>query len=581
MKIMIMKLPKLQLSKNGKSESKTVTQIEELDLPYSLYPLFIPVQSIEGEVYAQYEIDLSYTIPDQVIQDFQDNKIELSIAKPNVFITYDEEKGIYKYYLIEPIMDINTFNIYLLLVSEIERSLLENVDCIPLGGILNNLSKKRTDLKVFQGKIGELNVISTPFKIALYYLLRNMFGYNILTPLLFDTNVEDISVSGINLPIYVYHRQFEYTPTNIVLTKSMNLFGKIIDGEQLLDELVLRFISLANKTISVATPIADGILPKGDRIAATFRREVSMNGSSFVIRRFSESPITILDLINSKVLSPEVAAYLWYAIDMKMSFMVIGVTGAGKTTVLNAILNLVKESMKVVSIEDIPELRLAQDNWVQLYARPAYGGLGKEISLMDLLKLSLRYRPDITVVGEIRGEEAYVLFQAISTGHGGATTFHAYDSESAVKRLMNEPLNIPSMWIPMMNIIITVRRLPLYVGDKIVLRRRAVAIDEIVSYNDLRRSVRWDPNTDSHVLDYGSMVVLRTRVEEAGKNFDDVKAELERRATYLKLLASTRQIVQNKESYKLLKKYIIKYSLRPEEAMREVQAMAGTKQVVQ
>ncbi|MFP3201332.1 MAG: type II/IV secretion system ATPase subunit [Sulfolobus sp.] len=576
-----MKLPKLQLSKNGKSESKTVTQIEELDLPYSLYPLFIPVHSLEGEVYSQYEIDLSHTIPDQIIQDFQDNKIELSIAKPNVFITYDEEKGIYKYNLIEPIMDINTFNIYLLLVSEVERSLLENVDYIPLGGILNNLSKKRTDLKVFQGKIGELNVISTPFKIALYYLLRNMFGYNILTPLLFDTNIEDISVSGINLPIYVYHRQFEYTPTNIVFTKSMNLFGKIIDGEQLLDELVLRFISLANKTISVATPIADGILPKGDRIAATFRREVSMNGSSFVIRRFSESPITILDLINSKVLSPEAAAYLWYAIDMKMSFMVIGVTGAGKTTVLNAILNLVKESMKVVSIEDIPELRLAQDNWVQLYARPAYGGLGKEISLMDLLKLSLRYRPDIIVVGEIRGEEAYVLFQAISTGHGGATTFHAYDSESAVKRLMNEPLNIPSMWIPMMNIIITVRRLPLYIGDKIVLRRRAVAIDEIVSYNDLRRSVRWDPNADSHVLDYGSMVVLRSRVEEAGKNFDDVKAELERRATYLKLLASARQIVQNKESYKLLKKYIIKYSLRPEEAMREVQAMAGTKQVVQ
>jgi flagellar protein FlaI len=578
---MIMKLPKLQLSKNGKSESKTVTQIEELDLPYSLYPLFIPLRSIEGAVYTQYEIDISHIIPDRIIQDFQDNKIELSIAKPNIVITYDEEKGIYKYNLTEPIMDINTFNIYLLLVSEIERSLLENVDYIPLGRILNNLSKKRTDLKVFQGKIGELNIISTPFKVALYYLLRNMFGYNILTPLLFDTNIEDISVSGINLPIYVYHRQFEYTPTNIVLTKSMNLFGKIIDGEQLLDELVLRFISLANKTISVATPIADGILPKGDRIAATFRREVSMNGSSFVIRRFSESPITILDLINSKVLSPETAAYLWYAIDMKMSFMVIGVTGAGKTTVLNAILNLVKESMKVVSIEDIPELRLAQDNWVQLYARPAYGGLGKEVSLMDLLKLSLRYRPDIIVVGEIRGEEAYVLFQAISTGHGGATTFHAYDSESAVKRLMNEPLNIPSEWIPMMNIIITVKRLPLYVGDKIVLRRRAVAIDEIVSYNDLRRSVRWDPNTDSHVLDYGSMVVLRARVEEAGKNFDDVKAELERRATYLKLLASARQIVQNKESYKLLKKYIIKYSLRPEEAMREVQAMVGTEQVVQ
>lgn len=570
---------KLKLPKFSSGNKKVTPKIDDLDLPFSLYPLFIPVQSIEGEVYSQYDIDLSNIIPEQIANDFSQNRIELSIAKPNVFITYDEEKGIYKYNLIEPLMDVNTFNLYLLLIDEVERSLLADADHVPLGKILVDLNAKRPELRVFQGKVGELNVLSTPFKVALYYLLRNMFGYNILTPLLLDHNVEDISSSGLNLPVYVYHRQFEYTPTNIIITKQMNMFGMIIDGEQLIDELVLRFISLANKTISVATPIADGILPKGDRIAATFRREVSANGSSFVIRRFSESPITILDLINSKVLSPEAAAYLWYAIDMKLSFMVIGVTGAGKTTVMNAILNLVKESMKIVSIEDIPEIRLAQDNWVQLYARPAYGGLGKEVTLMDLLKLSLRYRPDIIVVGEIRGEEAYVLFQAISTGHGGATTFHAYDAESAVKRLMNEPLNIPSEWIPMMNIIVTVRRLPVYVGDKILLRRRAVAINEIVSYNDLRQSVRWDPNTDTHIIDYNAAMVLRARVEESGKNFDDVKAEIERRATYLKMLASTRQIIQSRDSYKLLKKYIIKYSLRPEEAMREVQVMSGAKQV--
>lgn len=570
---------KLKLPKFSSGNKKITPKIEDLDLPFSLYPLFIPVQSIEGEVYSQYDIDLSNIIPEEIANDFNEHRIELSIAKPNVFITYDEEKGIYKYNLIEPLMDVNTFNLYLLLIDEVERSLLADADHVPLGKILVDLNAKRPELKVFQGKVGELNVLSTPFKVALYYLLRNMFGYNILTPLLLDHNVEDISSSGLNLPIYVYHRQFEYTPTNIIITKQMNMFGRIIDGEQLIDELVLRLISLANKTISVATPIADGILPKGDRIAATFKREVSANGSSFVIRRFSESPITILDLINSKVLSPEAAAYLWYAIDMKMSFMVIGVTGAGKTTVMNAILNLVKESMKIVSIEDIPEIRLAQDNWVQLYARPAYGGLGKEVTLMDLLKLSLRYRPDLIVVGEIRGEEAYVLFQAISTGHGGATTFHAYDSESAVKRLMNEPLNIPSEWIPMMNIIVTVRRLPVYVGDKILLRRRAVAINEIVSYNDLRQSVRWDPNTDTHIIDYNAAMVLRARVEESGKNFDDVKAEIERRATYLKMLASTRQIIQSKDSYKLLKKYIIKYSLRPEEAMREVQMISGAKQV--
>jgi Type IV secretory pathway, VirB11 components, and related ATPases involved in archaeal flagella biosynthesis len=107
-------------------------------------------------------------------------------------------------------MDVNTFNLYLLLIDEVERSLLSDADHVPLGKILVDLNAKRPELKVFQGKVGKLNVLSTPFKVALYYLLRNMFGYNILTPLLLDHNVEDISSSGLNLPIYVYHRQFEY-----------------------------------------------------------------------------------------------------------------------------------------------------------------------------------------------------------------------------------------------------------------------------------------------------------------------------------------------------------------------------------
>ena len=561
-----------------KTSNKVISDLIGISLPYSLYPLYAAMPSLQAEVITDYEIDLAQIIPEFIAREFDRYRIELSIAKPHVFITYDEEKGIYRYNLVEPPLDYNTYQIYLTLISEIERNLLSNADYVELGKILEELSIKRPDLNVFQSRIGNLRQLSTPFKVALYYILRNMFGYNIITPLLLDYKIEDISVSGINLPIYVYHREFEYMPTNIVFTKNMNLFGINVDGEGLLDELVLRFISLANKTISVANPIMDGILPNGDRIAATFRREVSTNGTTFEIRRFPESPLTVLDLINSKVLSPEVAAYLWYAIDMKLSFMVIGVTGAGKTTVLGSILNLVKESWKIVTIEDIPELRLAQDNWVQLYARPTFGGMGKEVTLMDLLKLSLRYRPDIIVVGEIRGEEAYVLFQAISTGHGGATTFHAYDSESAIRRLMNEPLNIPREWIPMMNLIITIRRLPVYIGDKILLRRRIVAIDEIVSYNDLRRTARWEPNTDMHLLDFDSMRVLRARTEEAGKSFDDVKTEIERRAEYLRLLASVRSIVQSRESYKLLKKYIIKYSIRPDEAFKEVQMMAGVKQ---
>ncbi|QGA53532.1 type II secretion system protein E [Sulfolobus sp. E5-1-F] len=559
----------------------SVKQLSISELPITLYPVS-PFPEEVTTIVADYEVNILNLTPEDVRSNITKNNIELVLPNPHVFITFDERKGIYKYVLLEPPVNETIYNMYNIFIEEVERELLSKTPTLDLAKIIFELNKKRSNLNIIQEKRGDIYVLSTNARVTLYYLLRNMFGYNVLTPLVADKNIEDISVSGLNNPVYVYHRSYEYVPTNIMFSKNMQISPQLnitIDGEELLDQLVLRMLSSTGKSISVAEPIQDGMLPNGDRIAATFRREVSASGSSVVIRRFSERPITILDLINSGTLSPELAAYLWYGMDLRMSIMSIGVTGAGKTTLLNAVLNLVKESMKIVSIEDIPEIRLAHTNWVQLYARPAYAGVGKEISLMDLLKLSLRYRPDIIVVGEIRGQEAYVLFQAISTGHGGATTFHAYNTDSAIKRLMNEPLNIPQEWIPMMNIMMTIRRLPVYIGEKIVLRRRVVAVDEIVSWNDYRRVASWDPKSDAFTINLDSARVLRNRIEEAGLNIDDVKREIERRALFLKLLASSREIIQSEESYKLVKNYIIKYSLKPEEALKEAQAMAKIKSI--
>ncbi|ABP94825.1 MULTISPECIES: type II/IV secretion system ATPase subunit [Metallosphaera] len=562
--------------------SKPSPKTEQLtfgDLPISLYPITLPYEELP-EIMSEYEVDMISLMPRSVKSSFESNNVELSIANPHTFIVFDQDKGIFRYVLVEPPIDQNIFSAYIYLIKEIERSLLSKEDTVDIAKILLQANAKMPSMGLVQGQVGGITKLSTKGKVALYYLLRNMFGYNVLTPLLADNKVEDISCSGIGLPVYVYHREYDYVPTNLTITESMKVLDKEISGSELLDQIVLRLISLSGKTVSIATPIADGILPKGDRIAATFRYEVSARGSSFVIRRFSERPITILDLINSGVMSPETAAYLWYSIDLRMSFMVIGVTGAGKTTVLGSILNLAKESLKIVSIEDIPEIKLAQENWVQLYARQAYGESSKEITLMDLLKLSLRYRPDIIVVGEIRGAESYILFQALSTGHGGATTFHAHDSESAVKRLMNPPLNIPAEWIPMNNIIISVRRLPVLIGDKIQLKRRVVAIDELVTASDFRRVVNWDPKVDNHVVDLDNAKVLRNRLEESGRSLEEVKEEIQRRALYLRLMATSKDIVQSPESYKMVKKYIIKYSLRPDEAMKEVARMSSIKVTV-
>jgi len=564
-----------KLGKLSSIFSKSVQQAQPVDallsrLPLTLYPVSAPEEEIIESV-RDYELDLFSKIPPQIKSDFVNEKVDINIPNPHVFISTDRERGTNKYVIIEPPLDQNSILIYLKYIKELERRLLEEGKEINVANVVKEVSLKSKGIAEFTGN---RLILSIPARVATYYLLRNVFGFNLLTPLVSDPNIEDISINGLSSPVFIYHREYEYIPTNINFAK-LSLVNQPINGQDLLDQTLLRLVYLAGKTISVASPIADGMLPEGDRIAATFRREVSVKGSSVVIRKFAGRPITILDLIISGVMSPEVAAYLWYAIDLRMTFMVMGVTGAGKTTILNVILNLVKETNKVVTIEDIPELRLAQDNWVQLTARQAYGDTGKEISLMDLVKLSLRYRPDIIVVGEIRGAEAYVLFQAISTGHGGATTFHAYDIESAVKRLMNNPLNIPQEWIPMMNLGITIRRLPLVTRDgKIELKRRVVAIDEIVEWNDFRRSVTWDPKLDQHRLEVDSAKVMRARLEEMGKGLDEASEEIMRRSSYLSRLSRIPSVVQDPESYKLVKRYIVKYSMKPEEAMREVSILA-------
>jgi len=241
----------------------------------------------------------------------------------------------------------------------------------------------------------------------LYYVERDVVGYGPIDPLMRDKYIEDISCNGVGKPVYVWHRRYEYIPTNIVF-----------NSEKELDSLVVRLAHKAGKHISVAFPVVDAILPGGHRLAATFRKEVSTSGSTFTIRKFREDPITIIDMIEWRNLSPELAAYLWLLIEHKKTGLILGITGSGKTSTLNALATLFRPTVKVVTIEDTPELRLPLENWVQLVARPSYGvGPQKigEITLYDLVKVSLRYRPDVIIVGEVRGEEAYVLFQAIAS----------------------------------------------------------------------------------------------------------------------------------------------------------------------
>jgi len=356
-----------------------------------------------------------------------------------------------------------------------------------------------------------------------YYLQRDLIGFGPLHVIMSDRMIEDVSVNGVDIPVYVWHRKYESMPTNL----------RIVD-ETTLDNILIKLTHLAQKHISTAFPLLDAMLPTKDRLAATFRREVSPKGSTFCIRRFREVPFSVVELIELGTLNEVLAAYFWLLIENRMTIAVIGGTGAGKTTTLNALASLVKPSMKIVTVEEIPELLLPHENWVQLVARPSYGlGIAKigEVSLFELVKLSLRYRPDYIVVGEIRGEEAFVLFQAMATGHGGLTTLHAESVDHAVKRLTSPPMNIAESYVPLINVMVLQERvqLPRPRAD-LTFGRRMREVYEILDYGRYERIAYWDPVSDTYVTDFKKSEMLRRIALRHGVDFELVLEELAKRA---------------------------------------------------
>jgi len=390
----------------------------------------------------------------------------------------------------------------------------------------------------------------------MYYVDRDIIGYGILDPIFKDRHIEDISCNGPKKPVYVWHRKYESLPTNIEFL-----------SEEELDEYILKLTHMAGKHISVAYPILDAILPGGHRLAATFRKEVSTAGSTFTIRKFSESPLTIVDMINYKTISPDIAAYFWLAMDYKMTTLILGVTGAGKTSTLNALATLLRPTYKIVTIEDTPELRLPHENWVQLVSRPSYIGSGVgEVSLFHLVKLSLRYRPDVIVVGEVRGEEAYVLFQAIATGHSGMTTLHAENVDAAAKRLTSPPMNIPPSYIPLVNIAMVIRRVQIR-DEKGRPRpaRRITNVWEVKDYENYLEVAKWNPAEDAFTIDLSRSIVVDRVSELTGLSRNELIDEVEKRKQVLIWLAK-----KGLSDYRSVSTYVYRYYVEPKSVLKEV-----------
>ncbi len=384
-----------------------------------------------------------------------------------------------------------------------------------------------------QGRAGEKIPVNEQEYTALHYRVeRDKIGVGVLQPLIRDENIEDISCSGLGC-IYIEHKIFKGLKSAIHF-----------DSEVDLDEFVLRLSERIKKPVTFKNPIVDASLPDGSRINIVYGGDVSRRGSNFTIRKFAVTPMSIVEIANTGALNWEMGAYLSLVVEEGMNMFVSGETASGKTTLMNAVTTFVRPDAKIVSIEDTPELQVPHQNWIREVVRGTMSDESSSVTMFNLLKAALRQRPDEIIVGEIRGEEGAVAFQAMQTGHACMATFHASSVEKLIQRLTGHPINVPKTYVDNLNCVVIASAVRLPNGKR---GRRILSISEIVGYDPLANSFsfvevfRWNPLTDQHEFTgYMNSYLLEHRVAPtrgiAKREIKKVYDLVERRAALLQRL---------------------------------------------
>ncbi len=321
-------------------------------------------------------------------------------------------------------------------------------------------------------------------------LFQDLVGYGEIDPLIRDDNLEEIMVIGIDKPVFVYHREYGMMKTNILFKDA----GEVMN---LIDSIARQI----NRRIDQESPILDGRLPDGSRVNATIP-PISADGPSMTIRKFKRDPLTIIDLINSKTISVELAAFFWLCFDglgvKSANAIISGGTSSGKTTTLNALSSFINPKERIITIEDTLELQIPHEHVIRMETRPPNVENRGELTMNDLVKNSLRQRPDRIIVGEVRGSEAITLFTALNTGHSGFGTLHSNDARETITRLTNAPMSVPNIMISAIDFIIMQNRI--YRSDGVSFRRIS-EVAEVSGIEDgviqLNKIFEWDPQSDT------------------------------------------------------------------------------------
>jgi flagellar protein FlaI len=435
-----------------------------------------------------------------------------------VAITRDEEENEFRYRTVEPTLSEAEYALLQMLFEDVRDPLVyrgeideTDVETVLQDAIRDHLERygARIDMQGF-------------YKLF-YYLYRGFQGYGRLDPIMHDPHVEDVSCDGYDLPIFVYHDEYTDIQTDVSF------------GEDDLDNFVIRLAQQSGRHISIGDPMAETTLPDGSRAQLSLGKEVTPRGSAFTIRKYSDEPFTPVDLLNYGTFNIDQMAFLWLAIEHNKSLIFAGGTASGKTTSMNAISMFIPPRSKVLSIEDTRELSLYHDNWLSSVTRERLHE-GTDVSMYDLLRAALRHRPEYIIVGEVRGEEAITLFQAMNTGHTTYSTMHADSVRTVINRLENEPINVPRPMVASLDILL-VQTLTRLEGER-VRRNKTIAeiegIDQRTGELDYSTSFTWNADDDTFASS-GSLVLDEIRDEQAWSQ-SELLEELRNRRRFLRYL---------------------------------------------
>jgi len=516
-------------------------------------PKGVPITAPAGFVgFREPEIDLK---PVNIIYTLIPSESKIPFAAANIKWSSAESSLIY--YLIEPELEPKEKE----LLERIKTTLVEKLDVdfttLRKGEAREYLKKK------FEESVN-LMAAELPYEKRqqiLYFIDRDFIGLGKIEPLMHDPNLEDISCDGVGIPIFIYHRN------PLIGSIRTNIF---FENAEELDVFVNKLSQRCGKSISIAQPLVGGTLPDGSRIQATLGTDIARKGSNFTIRKFTKSPLTPIHLLKFKTIDPKIAAFLWLMIEYGRSILITGGVATGKTTLLNALSLFIKPELRIVSIEDTAELMLPHPHWVPSVARLPIAEIeGKklgEVDLFDLLKESLRQRPDYLIVGEVRGKEAYVLFQQISTGHASMSTIHADSIERLVDRLTTPPISLPASLIEALDIIAFLVRIKY--GSSYV--RRIGSIYEILGFDReknfpiVNEIFKWNPTSDSYETVNPSFV-LKKISQQYGIREEVLQREISQRMKIMNWMVD-----RDIEDYIDVAKVVKLYYTRPEDLLSAV-----------